>query len=102
MTNNIELESAKINPDLLEKEEEKNLYYKLNNLKEKVKNDFNSKEYESGLRKLVQIKTPVDNFLDNVMVMSDDERIRQNRLALLAEVASLNQGIFDLNEIALD
>uniref|UniRef100_N1R5H1 glycine--tRNA ligase n=1 Tax=Aegilops tauschii TaxID=37682 RepID=N1R5H1_AEGTA len=40
---------------------------------------------------------PLEDFFNNVFVMAEDEKIRNNRLALLQKVASLTKGIADLS-----
>ena len=40
-----------------------------------------------GLPDILALKAPLDAFLDNVLVMVDNEAVRRNRLSLLAEVA---------------
>lgn len=42
--------------------------------------------HEAGLTRLLELKAPLDDFLDGVLVMAEDERVRRNRLALLAAV----------------
>lgn len=46
-----------------------------------------------------QLEQPINNFFDNVFVMSDDEKVKQNRLALLREVERLTKGIVDLAKL---
>lgn len=41
----------------------------------------------------------IDAFFDNVFVMADDERLKQNRLRLLNAIASLPCGILDFTEL---
>ncbi|HEX7002425.1 MAG TPA: glycine--tRNA ligase subunit beta [Trueperaceae bacterium] len=41
---------------------------------------------EPGLSDLLSLKAPLDAYLDGVLVMAEDEKIRRNRLALLAAV----------------
>lgn len=54
-----------------------------------------------GLREFLEAVAPlaesVDAFFDKVFVMAEDEAIRTNRLALLREVASLQNGVADLS-----
>ncbi len=38
-------------------------------------------------------------FFDKVMVMAEDEKVRQNRLALVRQIASLSNGIADLSKL---
>ena len=41
---------------------------------------------DATIADVLALKNPLDSFLDNVLVMVDDEALRQNRLALLLEV----------------
>ena len=41
----------------------------------------------------------INKFFESVMVMADDEAIRENRLALLQRVAQLADGIVDLSKL---
>jgi len=41
---------------------------------------------EPGLSDLLSLKAPLDAYLDGVLVMAEDEKLRRNRLALLAAV----------------
>jgi glycyl-tRNA synthetase beta chain len=40
-------------------------------------------DYQATLERLAALKEPIDAFFENVMVMTDDLDLRQNRLALL-------------------
>jgi len=42
------------------------------------------RDYQATLARLAQLRSTVDAFFDNVMVMSDDLELRANRLALLS------------------
>ncbi|MDY6873039.1 MAG: glycine--tRNA ligase subunit beta, partial [Chloroflexota bacterium] len=41
----------------------------------------------------------IDQFFDDVLVMDDDEAVRQNRLGLLQRVAALSDGVADLSQL---
>lgn len=42
---------------------------------------------------------PINEFFDKVLVMADDEMVRQNRLALLQEIRDLTRGYADFSEL---
>ncbi|MCX7042190.1 MAG: glycine--tRNA ligase subunit beta [Gammaproteobacteria bacterium] len=46
-----------------------------------------TRDYLGVLRRLAQLREPVDAFFDGVMVMADDAAVRGNRLALLRSLA---------------
>ena len=55
------------------------------------------KNYQAALTELAQLKTPIDTFFDNVMVMSDDESVKINRLTLLNEIRNSFFAIADIS-----
>ncbi|ADO76821.1 glycine--tRNA ligase subunit beta [Halanaerobium praevalens] len=87
---------------LLVENEEKKLYKDLKTRKTKIKELFSSAKYKKGLYLLVELKPAIDQFLDNVMVMVDDQKIKNNRLALLGSITPLVAKVIDIEEIALD
>jgi glycyl-tRNA synthetase beta chain len=56
-----------------------------------------NKDYQSALTELASLKAPIDNFFDNVMVMSDDVAIKTNRLTLLNQIRNSFLVIADIS-----
>ncbi|CAM4023782.1 MULTISPECIES: glycine--tRNA ligase subunit beta [Pseudoalteromonas] len=54
-------------------------------------------DYQEALAQLAGIRESVDNFFDNVMVMADNEAVKQNRLALLSQLSGLFLDIADIS-----
>ncbi|WP_233141900.1 glycine--tRNA ligase subunit beta [Aggregatibacter actinomycetemcomitans] len=54
-------------------------------------------EYTAVLDKLANLRTPVDNFFDNVMVNAEDPTLRQNRLAILNTLQGLFLQVADIS-----
>lgn len=54
-------------------------------------------EYTAVLDKLANLRTPVDNFFDNVMVNAEDSSLRQNRLAILNTLQGLFLQVADIS-----
>ena len=49
---------------------------------------------------IVETLTPaINKFFDNVLVMDEDEAVKQNRLALVGKIASLADGLADLSHL---
>lgn len=61
---------------------------------------FEQGEYTASLRELAALKEPVDAFFDKVMVNVDDEKLRNNRLALLAALHVAMNRVADLARLA--
>jgi glycyl-tRNA synthetase beta chain len=57
------------------------------------------REYTGALGHLAQLRPAVDAFFDQVMVMAEDPRLRENRLSLLAQLRGLFAGIADLSRL---
>ncbi|RLB94529.1 MAG: glycine--tRNA ligase subunit beta [Deltaproteobacteria bacterium] len=55
--------------------------------------------YESALSHIAGLRPVVDTFFDDVMVMAEDTKLRQNRLALLSSVSALFKNIADFSRI---
>ena len=75
------------------------LYHALQAAKKEVAPLINERRYADALRRLAELREPVDNFFDDVMVMSDDEAMKRNRLALLAELRALFLGVADISRL---
>ena len=57
--------------------------------------------YTELLTTLAPLQTPIDRFFDEVMVMVDDLKIRNNRLALLQKLRALFLQVADLSQLQL-
>lgn len=53
-------------------------------------------QYEKALQELAELRQPIDNFFDQVMVMTDDKPKRENRLILLSNLRSLFLQVADI------
>lgn len=61
--------------------------------------EYEKENYYGSLKALSKIKEPLDEFFNLVMVMVDDEKIRNNRIALLRAIKSLGERIFIASKI---
>jgi glycyl-tRNA synthetase beta chain len=55
------------------------------------------RDYVGLLKRLAQLREPVDRYFDSVMVMADDAAVRANRLALLGRLRSLFLRVADIS-----
>ena len=88
-----------VDETILNEEVEKEL---LASLKEREKNVaplLESKDFENALKEIAEIRTAVDNFFDGVMVMVDDEKLKDNRLSLLRRVVNLFEKVADFSKL---
>ena len=88
-----------VDPALFSCQEETLLY---NNYLDVLNNVNNLKNnYCAVIDKLAALAAPIDSFFDKVMVMDKDEKIRNNRLALLKNIDNLIKGTADFSKIVL-
>jgi glycyl-tRNA synthetase beta chain len=57
------------------------------------------KDYVTALTEIASLRGHVDLFFDKVMVMAEDEKVRDNRLAMLTAIARLFGGIADFGKL---
>ena len=89
----------KYDATLFKHEEENELARQLETIGERVKKYFVRNQYDDGFAALAELKTPVDAFFDGVMVMEKDAKIRNNRLALLAQIRALFLDAADISHL---
>ncbi len=94
----IKTNSSDVKRDLLS-EEEIDLYDSYNNIEEKVLQLIEKKEYDKALDLLTTLKEPIDKFFDKVMVMVEDENLKNNRLSLLRKIYDIMMRVCDLSQI---
>ncbi len=56
-------------------------------------------DYAAALGVLAKLRAPIDGFFDAVLVMDEDERLRDNRLRLLNRFVSLFEQVADFDEL---
>jgi glycyl-tRNA synthetase beta chain len=61
---------------------------------------FNAQNYTDALKSLAKLKAPVDAFFDGVMVNAEDVKLRNNRVALLADLHRMMNKVADLSKLA--
>jgi glycyl-tRNA synthetase beta chain len=71
---------------LLTDEAEINLAKSLTQVKQSNLVALAKGDYQQALQDLSQLAVPLDQFFSDIMVMADDEALKNNRLALLAEL----------------
>lgn len=79
----------KITESLLAQEQEIALYQKFAAIEQPFSAHAAAGEYTAALKLLADLKEPIDNFFDKVLVMTEDAQVRANRLALLAGLVGL-------------
>lgn len=88
-----------VNVELFEKDAEKALYAAVRKAAGKVSEDKRAGKYQEALDEIAGLRKVVDQFFVEVMVMAEDEAVRKNRLALLAELLREFTTIADFSEL---
>jgi glycyl-tRNA synthetase beta chain len=91
---------AKVNPALLQVDEEKALHTAINASATKADAAWASGDYTGNLQALAALKDPVDAFFDKVMVNAEDPALKANRLGLLATLHQAMNRVADLSKLA--
>ena len=88
-----------VKEELLEDQSEKDLFASIVSVESDVKSLAANGEYNKVLEILANLRTAIDKFFDEVMVMSDVPELRKNRLALLQRLASMFYLVADFSKI---
>lgn len=91
--------SASVDESLFEENAETTLFKQITALRVVVEPLFDAGDYEAALKQLSSLREPVDAFFDSVMVMADDEKIKNNRMALLNVMHGLFLRAADLSRL---
>ncbi|MDH7570678.1 MAG: glycine--tRNA ligase subunit beta, partial [Armatimonadota bacterium] len=92
--------TEEVRVDLLEEEAERALYGAYLDVYPRLERAAAAEDYVQVLRLLGELADPIDAFFDEVLVMSDDELFRANRLHLLSELYALFQRIGEFTRLA--
>ena len=91
-----------LNESLFEEKEELQLYKKLTEIIPHYEAHFEEKNYNACFNDLVALKDFIDLFFDNVMVMVENEELKENRMALLRLIHSTFTKTADLSKIVYE
>ena len=91
---------AEVKTDLLQEPAEIALNAALSKAKPEADKLFENGDYTASLKALAALKAPVDDFFDHVMVNAENIDLRNNRLALLAQLHAAMNRVADLSKLA--
>ena len=89
----------KINEQLLQEQSEKSLYEHTCRIEADIEKAAANAEYDVVLDKLAGLRTVIDSFFDDVLVMAEQDDLRRNRLALLQRISSMFSLIADFSKL---
>ena len=92
-------EPGAVDPTVFFEQEEKDLFAALVAIEPEATKQIEAGRYQDALRSLSSLRPHVDRFFDEVLVMAEDEKLRENRLALLHRLRTLFSEVAELSEI---
>ena len=90
-------ELGAVQENLLQEDAERALFAATQALRPTVQNALAQHDFQAALTALAAVKPQVDAFFDHVMVMAEDAAVKQNRLNLLNELATLMNAVADIS-----
>jgi glycyl-tRNA synthetase beta chain len=88
-----------VQPELFGEQAERELHAQAGAAAREAERHKKEGRYREALLGVAALRPAVDRFFDEVMVMVEDEKVRRNRLTLLAELLSQFSTIADFSEI---
>ena len=88
---------AQVDKALLTEQAERDLASHLDATEAELQPLLDAKQYTEALTLLSDLRAPVDQFFEEVMVMADDAALRNNRLALLNQLRNLFLEVADIS-----
>lgn len=90
-----------VNESLIREPAETALFESVVKARKAVTPLLDNRDYTNVLTTLADLRDPVDGFFDDVLVMTDDEALRNNRLALLAELRAMFLDVADVSRLSI-
>jgi glycyl-tRNA synthetase beta chain len=91
---------AGVDKKLFQDASEVRLYQAFTHVKKSVAAHLKNGRYEQGLVDIASLRDSVDAFFDGVLVMAEDKKVRNNRLALLGQIAELFGKVADFSKLS--
>jgi glycyl-tRNA synthetase beta chain len=92
--------SAVFDAKLMTDDAERNLHQAMLDIAPFAQGYFTRGEYGQNLKALVTLKSFIDDFFDQVMVMAEDQKLRINRALLLKQLSNLMNQVADISKLA--
>ncbi len=94
--------ATSVSPELFQEDAERELYAAGRKAAAAVAQNRRQGQYPEALECISNLRPAVDRFFEQVMVMAEDEAVRKNRLALLAELLRDFTTVADFSEIGAE
>lgn len=93
-SNNLDFDES-----ILEGKAERELYKIYKEKETQIKKLIENKEYQKTFSMLSSLYEPLDNFFKEIMVMVDDDKLKNNRIALLSLVDKIFKNMLDFSSL---
>lgn len=93
---------GELDPSALVEPQEKRLFKEIEAVEPGVYAAIKEARYLDAFRHIASLRPFIDDFFDHVMVICEDEGLRQNRLALLARLTRMFDSIADFSKIVVE
>ncbi len=94
------MSNVKVDTALMTDEAERNLFAAIKDITPFAQGYLDRGDYGQNLKALVTLKPFIDDFFDQVMVMTEDKTLRMNRAALLQQLGGLMNQVADISKLA--
>ena len=88
-----------IDESLLQEEVEKDLWTEWQPIRKTIIESLENHSYEVALIALGKLAKPTEHFFTDVMVMAEDLKVRENRLAMLQDILSVGNLLVDFSKL---
>ena len=88
-----------VDAGLFDTDEERALFETLEDVEKLATNAIEAENFEEAMSRLASLRAPIDAFFETVHVNAEDEKVRANRLALLARIRAATATVADLSRI---
>ena len=73
---------------------------RVSEVNERIQENYRAGDYTEVIAAIASLQEPLGAFFDSVMVMAEDAKLRENRLALLSRTESVVRWAADFSELA--
>jgi len=90
---------GKPQPKLFALDEERALHEAIKAVNRALAKALKAEDFETAMGEIAKLRAPVDDFFDHVTVNTEDPKLRENRLKLLAQIRAAAGQIADFSKI---
>ncbi|WP_455258837.1 DALR anticodon-binding domain-containing protein, partial [Peptoniphilus asaccharolyticus] len=78
------------------------LYNKSKEILPIVEKSIQLGEYEKAINDLAELSVPIQNFFENIFVLSENEDLKNNRMNLLSSIDVVIKEILDIKKLVIN